>query len=128
MEAKRVNKRSFGSIGEDIAASYLERNNYTILTRNYRVGRLGELDIIAKEGEYICFIEVKTRTSIFFGMPSEAVNYKKQVNIRRLASIYISQHKLHSANIRFDVIEILGNRKNTGQFEVGSINLIQNAF
>lgn len=128
MDATKRNKRSFGNVGESIAVDYLRKNNYSILVRNYRVGRLGEIDIIARDGEYICFIEVKTRSSTIFGMPSEAVNFRKQENIRMLASIYLSNFKLHDNNIRFDIVEIIGTKNSTGSFNASSINLIRNAF
>lgn len=121
------NKRSFGSLGEKIAADYLVKHGYKIITRNYRVGRFGEIDIIAREKEYICFIEVKTRTGTFFGMPSEAVNRKKQEVIARLASIYINQYGLYDSNPRFDIVEVLVGRKG-GFVKVESINIIKNAF
>lgn len=127
MESNRMNKRRFGADGERIAQDFLIKKGYQMLFTNYRVGRLGEIDIIARQGEYICFIEVKTRTGTTFGMPSEAVTRKKQENIRRIAGVCINQYKLHRCNIRFDVIEILGRRRN-GAFEVEEINLLENAF
>ena len=127
MELNKENKRSFGSAGEKAAIKHLVKMGYRILFCNYRVGRLGEIDIIARHKEYICFIEVKTRRNTCFGIPSEAVNRKKQDNIRRIASIYINQNKLHNCNIRFDIVEIIGVRNNNC-FEVKNINLLQNAF
>ena len=127
MESKNRNKRSFGSIGESIAVNHLTKNNYYILQQNFRVGRMGEIDIIARENEYICFIEVKTRTSTLFGMPSEAVNKKKQHSIIRLANVYLNMHKLHDRNVRFDIVEIIVNKNSQG-IEVKNINVIKNAF
>ncbi|MCR4434385.1 MAG: YraN family protein [Clostridiales bacterium] len=127
MASSSINKKSFGNEGENIASDFLARSGYTILDRNFRVGKLGEIDIIAREKDYICFIEVKTRSSVNYGVPSEAVNKRKQQSITRLASIYISRHKLYWHNIRFDVVEVIGNRNQEG-VDVQSINLIRNAF
>lgn len=116
------NKKSFGSTGELIATSFLKNNGYTVLAQNFRFGRLGEIDIIARENEYICFIEVKTRSSTLFGMPCESVNRKKQENIIKLAQVYLKQHRLTNSNVRFDVVEVILNKS------LKEINLIKNAF
>lgn len=96
-----------GLIGEELAANYIKNKGYSILDRNYRT-RLGELDIIAKKQNVIVFIEVKTRTSNAYGMPLEAVNYKKQQTIQKLSQQYILYKKLDKScfNYRFDVIEV----------------------
>ncbi|MCX8131953.1 MAG: YraN family protein [Clostridia bacterium] len=117
------NKRLFGKKGEDIAVKHLKENNYVIVQRNFREGRIGEIDIIAREREFICFVEVKARTSIEFGMPSEAVNYRKQSKIKKLAYIYVSKHKLYDSNLRFDIVEIVFSKD-----KEYTINLIKNAF
>ena len=89
-----MNKRGFGNVGEQIAAEYLVKNGFKILDRNFRYGRFGEIDIIAVENEYICFIEVKTRTSSLFGTPIEAVGYEKRKKIKALAWTYIKYKKI----------------------------------
>ena len=60
-----MNKRQIGKTGEQMAADYLVRNGFTILEKNFRSGRFGEIDIIAEEDSYLCFVEVKMRTSTF---------------------------------------------------------------
>lgn len=120
------NKKILGSSGEAIAAQYLSDNGYKIADRNFRFGKFGEIDIIARQGEYICFIEVKTRSGVLFGMPCESVNKKKQENIRKLAHIYLKSRNLKNENVRFDIVEVF-----VSKFEpasVGGINLIKNAF
>ncbi|MCX7746528.1 MAG: YraN family protein [Clostridia bacterium] len=124
---ERENKRRFGTLGEAAAADYLQKNGYTLLGRNFRFGRCGEIDIIAREGETVCFIEVKTRTSTVFGMPSEAVDYKKKENITRLAQIYMLRNQLTDTAVRFDVVEIIAGKRKDGIF-VKSIEVIKNAF
>lgn len=123
MESAKDNRKALGAAGEKIAMQYLSENNYKIIGHNFRVGRLGEIDIIAFDREFICFIEVKTRRSTLFGMPSEAVNRRKQQSIIRLAQIFLNSRSLQSMNVRFDVIEVIMNKDS-----IPNINLIKNAF
>jgi putative endonuclease len=116
-------KQTLGAIGEKIAQDFLIDNNYKILMLNYRFSRMGEIDIIAREKEYICFIEVKTRRNTLFGMPSEAVDKRKQERMIKLAYIYLKAHNIKDGNVRFDIVEILYKGQNDY-----SINLIENAF
>lgn len=96
-----------GRQGEDAAARYLEKRGYRIIARNYRPGRLGEIDIIAGKAELTVFVEVKTRRSRSFGMPQEAVNGRKAARLRALAAAYLVSHTARpSRNYRFDVIAI----------------------
>lgn len=115
--------QTIGKIGEKIAQEYLISKGYQLLALNFRFHKLGEIDIIAREKEVLCIVEVKTRRSLLFGAPSEAVHYKKQERMRKLAYVFLKQHRLEDANIRFDIIEILF--KNSDHYE---INHIQNAF
>ncbi len=110
-----------GDIGEQLATNYLKKNKYKILARNYK-NKIGEIDIIARQKKTIVFIEVKTRSSLQFGNPSEAVNFHKQTKIRQVAECYLQQFKIKYSDLRFDVIEILGDEK---EFDV---NHIINAF
>lgn len=97
---------TLGRQGEDLATDYLKTRGYTILVRNYRQ-KTGEIDIIARDGECLVFIEVKTRTSLLFGQPYEAVTQKKQGQISRVALDYITRNKLHNKAMRFDVVSVL---------------------
>ncbi|KAB3531403.1 YraN family protein [Alkaliphilus serpentinus] len=114
-------KKSLGKDGEAFARSYLIREGYHILFNNYRT-RFGEMDIIAKKGNLIVFVEVKTRTSTVYGQPRESINYKKQMNYQRLALHYVQNNPVAEADYRFDVIEIIK------KGEEYSINHIMNAF
>lgn len=121
------NNREIGAAGENTAAAYLLENNYTILETNFRAGRIGEIDIIARDSEYICFIEVKTRRSYNYGTPGEAVNLQKQKKIRRLAEIYLSRTCKTGSCVRFDVVEIIMDNARECSC-IKKINLIKNAF
>ena len=110
-----------GMAGEQAAAGFLETRGYTILAKNYRA-RAFEIDLIAKDGDVLCFIEVKTRSSTRKGLPREAVNLPKQQKIIMGASFYLKQHNLFNHRVRFDVVEIIT------QGPLPEFNLIQNAF
>lgn len=98
-----------GDSGEQLAKEYLKKNGYKILKTNYKTN-IGEIDIIAKQKDFIVFVEVKTRKNDYFGLPREAVNSFKQQKIRQVATQYIKFNKLFDASCRFDVIEILGDK------------------
>ena len=94
--------KATGRSGEDAAVRYLEKMGYTILERNYRI-RIGEVDIIARDEEYLVFIEVKTRRSKKFGSPFEAVDARKQQQIFKVASAYVRGRDIP---VRFDVVAV----------------------
>lgn len=94
-----------GRVGETQACDYLEKLGYKIIARNYR-NKIGEIDIIAKDKETLVFVEVKTRSSNKFGYGREAVNYKKQMKIRNVATAYLKYKHILDTSVRFDVIEI----------------------
>lgn len=115
-----INKE-IGELGEDIAVNYLKQIKYKILDRNFEC-RQGEIDIIALDKEELVFIEVKSRTSVKFGFPSEAVNKKKQKHIIQTIKYYLYTRNLMEKFIRIDVIEVylMGN--------IYKVNHIKQAF
>jgi putative endonuclease len=100
----RSNTRT-GKQGEEIAASFLQRQGYTILTRNYRAER-GEIDIIARDDTTLAFVEVKTSRSSSFGEPETWVTERKQKQIGKVALAYLSEHDLDDVDCRFDVVAV----------------------
>lgn len=96
---------SKGAVGEVLAARYLRKKGYTILSANYRT-RFGEIDIIAANKKYIAFVEVKLRGSAAIYTPQEAVTPVKQRKIIRTAMLYLQTHETDLQS-RFDVISIL---------------------
>jgi putative endonuclease len=94
-----------GKRGEDIASEYLTKLGYTILERNWRIGK-AEIDIIAKDGEILIFVEVKTRSSAHFGSPEESISNYKENLIIDAAGRYMEQIN-HDWEIRFDIISIV---------------------
>ena len=93
-----------GPWGEALAAEYLRKKHYRIEAMNYRT-RLGEIDIIAENREYLVFAEVKLRKSTYFGAAREFVDARKQEKLRATASMWLEEHET-SLQPRFDVIEI----------------------
>ena len=102
----KSNNIVIGKLGEEKAKNYLIEKGYKILCINYKC-KIGEIDLIAKDNDTIVFVEVKTRSSDAFGMPREAVNYRKQNKIRLVAQVYLKANKFYSKSCRFDVIDIL---------------------
>ncbi len=98
--------RPVGQQGEDLAAHYLRRAGYKILERNVRLGRY-ELDIIAREGNTLCFVEVRTRLSNDPVPPEDSVGPVKQRHIRAAAHQYIARHPDPNAYYRFDVVAVI---------------------
>lgn len=96
-----------GTFYEAAAKGYIESLDYIVLAVNYRC-RLGEIDLIAQEGDYLVFLEIKYRSSTKCGLPRESVNYYKRKRILNVANYYILTHYNREMPCRFDVIEILG--------------------
>jgi putative endonuclease len=92
-------------LGEDLACEYLKNNGYKIIERNF-TARQGEIDIIALDKDELVFIEVKTRTSIKYGKPAEAVDSKKQKHLTKTAEYYLYSRNLENEFVRIDIIEI----------------------
>jgi putative endonuclease len=95
-----------GRAGEILAAQYLARRGFRILERGYRT-RAGEIDLIAEESGVLVFVEVKSRTTLACGRPSEAVGPHKQRRLMRAASQYLLHHRACDRPCRFDVVEVL---------------------
>ena len=111
------NKRNVGSVYEKLAGAYLEKQGYEILEYNMHC-RAGEVDIVAKEGEYLVFVEVKYRANTGCGEPLEAISAMKQKTISKCALFYLKKHRLWDVAVRFDVVGILKDE----------ITLVKNAF
>lgn len=117
----RYNK-NLGDKGEKAAAFYLRLHGYKILERNYRRAH-GEVDIIAKRGKTVAFVEVKTRTSENYGTPSQAVIYGKQKRLISAANCYAVSKPGY--DFRFDIIEVFANINGK---RIKKINHIKDAF
>src|SRR4051812_50083592 len=96
-------RQSLGKLGEDLACAELSRRGYAILARRYRT-RFGEIDIIARDGAIVVFIEVKTRDGDRFGAGAEAVTAWKQRRIANMAVGYLARQRPHQSPCRFDLV------------------------
>ena len=112
-----MNTRAIGRRGEDTAIKYLKNQNYVILDRNFNC-HFGEIDVVAWDGEYVVFVEVKARKDTEFGLPREAVDWRKQKTIVKCAEYWLYKNKRVGVPVRFDVVEILD----------GEINHLVDAF
>lgn len=99
-------KDELGRRGEDVAAEYLQRQGLVVLDRNWRC-RDGELDVVCTDREQLIVVEVKTRSSTRFGLPAEAVDRRKVNRIRRLAQLWLTEHRVPWCEVRFDVLAVL---------------------
>jgi len=115
-------RRALGQLGEELAAQHLQRQGYVIVERNYRCPR-GEVDIIARDGERLAFVEVRARRGTAFGTPKESITPKKQARLATVARNYLQEKGYVDADWGIDVVAV--------QFTPGGvlqrIELIRNA-
>lgn len=111
----------FGAQGEKVAVDFLKDNGYKILAKNYKT-KLGEIDIIARDKDTLAFIEVKTRHSDRWGLPSEAISRTKQRQISKAAVLFLKENELLDKKARFDVVSIVYSA------DAPKLDLIKNAF
>jgi putative endonuclease len=116
-----VDLKIFGNRGEDVAAKFLKRSGYKILARNYRT-KGGEIDIVARDGGTLVFVEVKSRRSERFGAPVEAVDARKQSRIIKAAYAYLAAETDADCACRFDIVGVFSDK--TGE----TCELIRDAF
>ena len=113
-----MNRRKIGREQETLATEFVEKNGYRILNRNYWCP-FSELDIVAKEGEYLCFVEVKYRKNDWYGGCEGAISMKKIRNMCQCARYYMAKENIPmDIPVRFGVILIVGEK----------LRLIKNAF
>ncbi len=111
----------FGKSAEDLAARHLKRCGYKIVVRNYRT-RAGEIDIIAREGRSLVFIEVKGRQSTRYGSAKAAVTLRKQQQVAKVALWYLKETDQMGVKARFDVVAV------TQKGGDATIEIVRNAF
>ncbi len=99
-------KDAVGRYGEDVAVRHLRESGYVVLARNWRC-ELGEIDIVARDGDVLVVCEVKTRSSLGYGSPLEAVTRAKALRLRRLAARWLSEHPVGAGDLRIDLVGVL---------------------
>ncbi len=97
--------QQIGAYGEKLACDYLKRHGYKILRTNYKASHQ-ELDIIAEQGDFVVFVEVKTRTSFVYGDGTEAVEWKKQASLRKAITQYLIKEQPPCSDVRADLITV----------------------
>jgi putative endonuclease len=95
-----------GDKGEDLAVQFLKNNGYDILNRNWRWGRSGEIDVVARKGGILVFCEVKMSTFAGDAHPELRVDHRKQMNLSKLAQAYMIQNPCYFDSVRFDIIAV----------------------
>ena len=110
-----------GRRGERAAEKYLKRNGYRIVARNFRAAG-AEIDLVAMDGDVLVFVEVKTRRGIDAGAPEEAVDERKQRQIRRAAELFAMRYREDEIEMRFDIVAV------DASGERLEIELLRNAF
>ena len=102
---------NLGKHGEDLAHRYLRRNGFTVVARNWRPPQGGgEIDIVAWDGEWLVFVEVKTRAADSLSAPERAIDDEKMIALRRAARDYIRRSGAEESQVRFDAISITGRK------------------
>ncbi|TDD13780.1 YraN family protein [Kribbella turkmenica] len=99
-------RNAVGRYGEDLAARYLTNEGFVILERNWRC-ELGEIDIVARDGNALVVCEVKTRRGLDYGSPLESITYRKLSTLRKLAGRWLQTHQVTPGAIRIDVVAVL---------------------
>ena len=100
-----LNRKQKGKLSEDLAVEFLIQHGLQVVARNVRCP-LGEIDLVARDGKTLVFIEVKSRFAAGYGAPQELVSRSKQRRLTRLAHWYLKQHRLENQPARFDVVAI----------------------
>ena len=114
-------RQSLGKRGEDLACAELEKRCYVIVDRRFRT-RCGELDIVARDGGVLVFVEVKARSGSSFGTPFESVTWKKRQRLSQMAASYLFARRLAGVACRFDVVAVVERQG------VQTIELLRGAF
>ena len=100
--------KKLGKFGEDLAVDYLKKSKFEILERNWHCSKDAEVDIIAKDGKTLVFVEVKTRSNLNCGHPFEAINVHKMQKIMLAIPVYIEKNDISCSNYRIDLIAVIG--------------------
>jgi putative endonuclease len=116
-----------GRLAEEAAAAWLTRRGYRIVERNHR-NHAGEIDLIAWQGETLCFVEVKARAEVTFGPAAAAVGWEKRRRLGRAAALYLAQRGGPEPACRFDVLAVEGRREPTEEESRWRFSLITDAF
>lgn len=116
------NRKQLGAFGEQVAKDHLEKHGYEIVQCNYRCS-IGEIDIVARDGDYLVFVEVRTKRDRQFGSPEESITLAKKTKLVELAETYLQEHQDSSELWRIDVVAVEVGRAD----KISRIEIIENA-
>ena len=116
------NRKQLGAFGEQVAKNHLEKHGYEIVQCNYRCP-IGEIDIVARDGDYLVFVEVRTKKDRKFGTPEESITLAKKTKLVELAETYLQEHQDSPELWRIDVVAV----EVTGVDRISRIELVKNA-
>ena len=122
-DGEKLNHIQVGALGERVAAAYLRGKGRKVLYRNFRAPKGGEVDVVARDGKVLSFVEVKTRTSEEFGRPLDAVDKEKERLIERGANEWLRLLGTREIPWRFDVVEVILKEGN-----LPKVNVVRDAF
>jgi putative endonuclease len=118
-----MKKQETGRLGEDLACRALKKKGYRILERNYRC-RYGEIDVVARKGDYLVFVEVRSKTGTAFGTPEESVTAQKKQRLAASVMSYLESHVTPQENWRVDFVAV---ELDAGGSKASRIEIIENA-
>lgn len=104
--SKQSSTSAKGFNAETMAETYLKNKGYTLVKRNFRYGKVGEIDLIFKDKNTLVFVEVKARATKDFGEPEASIDYRKQKKLQKVAEAYYYVNDLHDQESRFDIVAI----------------------
>jgi putative endonuclease len=104
--AAGTNNKPLGDRGEQLAVEHLERGGWMVLSRNFRIGHR-EVDLVARRGEVVAFVEVKTRAGLGYGHPLEAITARKRREIQQVAQVWVERHGRPGDVYRYDAVSVL---------------------
>lgn len=123
-QTKLTERQRTGLWGEQQAKKHLAARGFTIIGERVRIGRRDEIDLVARDGQTLVFVEVKCRASEHYGRPMAAVDRAKRQRLARASMRYLKRLKTQPASFRFDVVEVIGKRESPNC----AIRHIKNAF
>ena len=115
-------RQALGKLGEDLAVRHLQKSGYVVLQRNYRC-QAGEMDIVARQGSRLVFVEVRTRRGSLFGSPKESITRRKQERLVRVANCYLQEHASRDVEWGIDAVAV----RFTPRGELLGVEVIRNA-
>ena len=113
-----MTNKTIGKYGEELAKNFLIKNGYKIVEMNFRYSRMAEIDIIAEKSGVLHFVEVKTRTSLSFGAPIEAIDNRKLASIFSCANFYLQKSKKKYKKFQIDAVGIVVKKNSPEDFKI----------